>query len=77
MIESPLLDDMKVLFRQMAQHDLILEAIDERFGSVPEEIASNIRSIRDSNRLSALHRYAISCPDLEAFRSRLTAPKAI
>ena len=75
MIESPLLDDMKVLFQQLKQHDDIIAVLDERFGAVPDEFVTSIRAIRDSRRLTSLVRFAASCPDLEAFRIRLAATK--
>jgi len=67
MIESPLIQEL------MAQrsHKAILSFLEVRFKSVPAEIARNLESIVDEQKLDDLARFAAECPDLEAFRLRL------
>jgi len=40
--------------------EMILEALDERFGEVPSEISNAVTKIEDRDTLKSLHRYAIS-----------------
>ena len=67
MIESPLVQEW------MAQngHEYIVQVLETRFGAVPPEIVVALREILEDQRLQALHRLAILCPDLDAFRARL------
>jgi hypothetical protein len=43
-----------------------------RFQSVPDELKAMLKSVKDESRLKDLHRWAVICPDLGAFRDRLT-----
>lgn len=45
--------------------------VEVRFGPVPADIAGWIDACVSSTRLEALHRQALSDPDLETFRGRL------
>lgn len=67
MIESPLLQKM------MAEriHDLILDALKDRFNTVPRDVAKRLREIVDEKKLRQLNRVANKCPDLQAFRDAL------
>jgi hypothetical protein len=69
MIESPLIQEL------MAQrmHKDILRVLAARFGPVPPEIVAALQAIVDETKLDALVEWAATCPDLEAFRTRLTA----
>jgi hypothetical protein len=49
----------------------IVENLAVRFGSVPDDLQAQITAITDDARLTDLHRFAITCTDLEAFRVRL------
>lgn len=69
MIESPLIQELLAQTR----HEDILQNLDARFGSVPPELATEIRAIFDDQRLRDLHRFAALCPDLAAFRARLSS----
>ena len=73
MIESPLLDDLKVLFRQMGVQEAIVASLEDRFGSVPEDITSRVKAIRETKRLLELNRRASTCADLDDFRSQLAS----
>jgi hypothetical protein len=67
MIESPLI---KQILAENT-HERILQFLDARFGSVPLELTTRLRRIRNEKRLTDLVRYAAVCPNLEAFRTRL------
>ena len=67
MIESPLLKKM----RAETIHELILDALKERFGTVPRDVNKLLREIIDEKKLRRINRVAIKCADLEAFREAL------
>ena len=45
----------------------VLAELQERFGSVPSEVADAVNGIDSETRLRQLHRFAVTCPDLAAF----------
>jgi len=47
----------------------IVAALEERVGSVPEDLPSRLDSLEDSVELSRLHRLAVRCDTLEEFLS--------
>jgi hypothetical protein len=49
-----------------AQRD-VLAVLETRFGEVPRDLADEIRSVADEDRLADLIRKAASCGDLETF----------
>ncbi len=67
MIESPLLQ------RMMAQcsHDLIVEALKERFDTIPRDVTKHLRDIVDEKKLKRLMRLAVKCADVDSFRDAL------
>lgn len=67
MIESPLIVEM------MAQnsHEIILNVLESRLGTVPPEISLTLRGVLDRSKLTELARHAGTCPDLAAFHARL------
>jgi hypothetical protein len=67
MIESPLLQ------RMMAEraHDLIMDLLKDRFGTVPRDVTRQLRAILDEKKLRQFNRLAAKCPDLDAFREAL------
>jgi hypothetical protein len=67
MFESPLLQKM------MAEriHDLILDVLKARFGTVPRDVARHLRDVIDEKRLRHLNLLANQCSDLAAFREAL------
>ncbi len=69
MIESPLIQE---LFAEKI-HKPILRLLSARFGSVPQDIAMALQNIQDEQRLDDLVVWAGLCPDLPAFRARLSA----
>jgi hypothetical protein len=51
-----------------------LEAIlKDRFMTVPADITSALKTIDDEATLDGLMKWAVRCPDLEAFRVRLAS----
>jgi hypothetical protein len=67
MIESPLLQ--KMLAERI--HDLILDALKDRFNTVPRDVTRHLRDILDEKKLRELNRFANKCPDMQAFREAL------
>jgi hypothetical protein len=69
MIESP------VLQRFIADkfHEVILDDLKDRFGTVPRDVTKRLREILDEKKLRKLNRAANRCPDLAAFREALLA----
>ena len=57
--------------RQEGRQDDILEALELRFGTVPEGMAATLRGIHDDNRLRTLLRAAIRAASLEDFTKAL------
>jgi len=57
--------------RQEGRMEGLLEVLEVRFGPVPAGLAENLSAVSDSERLKALHRAALTCPDLESFVSVL------
>ncbi|MCC5842577.1 MAG: Rpn family recombination-promoting nuclease/putative transposase, partial [Opitutales bacterium] len=54
-----------------ARQEVVLEALELRFGHLPVDVPSIVRSVRDASRLRDLHRAAIQAASLEAFRQSL------
>ncbi len=69
MIESPLIQE---LVAERAQKAILL-VLQDRFGTVPPEIISALQPVQDEKKLDELVVWASRCPDLEAFRKRLTS----
>jgi len=69
MIESPLLQKM------MAErdHKHILEALKDRFGTVPSDVTKRLCEIVEEKKLSQFMRLANKCADMDAFRQALLA----
>jgi hypothetical protein len=71
MIESPVLIELLDDRERDTLHRAILVNLEARFGSVPPELAAQVRTIRPLERLRDLHRQAVTCPDLDSFRAAL------
>ncbi len=69
MIESPVLQEL--LAEQMQK--AIVRVLTSRFTSVPSETGAALQPIQDPDKLDQLLDWAVRCPSLEAFRSRLSA----
>jgi hypothetical protein len=67
MIESPLIQKV----RADANHELILDALKDRFGSTPRDVTKRLREIINEKELRRLNRIANKCADLDAFRAAL------
>jgi hypothetical protein len=48
-----------------------LELLEARFGAVPEGLGETVLAVSDLDILKALHKTALTCPDLESFSSNL------
>lgn len=87
MIESPLMEELKQELERKVRKDLesqmllrgktsgaqesILESLEARFGSVPNDVRDTISNIADLSRLRALLRLAATCPDLSTFAAAI------
>jgi hypothetical protein len=84
-INSPILQDIlqdpEMLVRLKGVQDLltetrrqyIVQALSVRFGDIPPEVVTTLQGVNEPERLDDLHRWAAVCPDLDAFRAKLTA----
>jgi hypothetical protein len=72
MIESPLLDELLHENAALAFQLAIQKFLAGRFGTLPLDIVTAIRSIQEKSRLEQLASWAGECADLAAFRTRLT-----
>ena len=61
-IEKGLLEDSR---------EMVLEALDERFGKVPNDVSNAVTNIEDRDKLKSLLRQAIRCVSMEEFRKSL------
>lgn len=57
--------------RLVALRDNVIEALEIRFGALPQGLREEIEAIADDAKLHHLHRAAIQCPDIEAFAREL------
>jgi hypothetical protein len=67
MIESPIIDSWRA---EGAQH-MIRKVLEARFGPIPADIAVQLKSVKDEERLGELNCAAAFCSDLEAFWAKL------
>jgi predicted transposase YdaD len=54
-----------------ASRQSVLEALELRFGSIPDGLRNSIEAIADPEKLRALHRAAIVSESLESFTASL------
>jgi hypothetical protein len=79
-IESPLIDKIvtQAVDKAVAKATIavkqgdVLTFLRSRFGPPPEDVANAVRAVQDVVRLDELVSFAALCPDLEAFRTRLS-----
>jgi hypothetical protein len=67
--DSPLVQEIVT----EARHRIILRILTARFGTVSPEIAVLLQPVQDEQKLDDLVGCAATCPDLEAFRARLSS----
>ena len=62
--------------RQKAQvntiQEMLLDALDARFGLIPHKMIDKIRTIEQSEMLKSLFKQAMRCPDLQSFKKQLS-----
>jgi len=73
MIESPVLQELKVEWTREDKRRTIVDFLVERFGPEAEEIATQLQTIADDARLKELVKLAVVCSDLPSFRKELAA----
>jgi hypothetical protein len=71
MIDSPLIRELVSENTQQTQYEAILLVLEERFGTVSDQITASLKSVHKKTELVALLRFAVKCHDLEAFQARL------
>jgi hypothetical protein len=74
MIESPVLIELLDERERDTLHRDVVENLEARFGSVSPELTAQVRTLTSLDRLRELHRLAVTCPDLNAFRAALAQP---
>jgi hypothetical protein len=74
MIESPVLQELKAEWTREARRRTIVDFVIARFGAQAEDVGSLLEIIDDEGRLKELVTFAAVCPDLEAFRRRISPP---
>jgi len=57
--------------RLQALSDSVIEALEIRFGGLPQGLREEIKAIDDEAKLHQLHRSAIQSPGIEAFAENL------
>jgi hypothetical protein len=85
MIDSPVLDEVKEILRKryLAEgaatgrietlREGVYLSLETRFGPLPEARFMMLNILMNEDRLRALHRLAITCPDLDSFVAALNA----
>ena len=58
-------------------HEMIIEALTERFGSVPKSIETGIRRIRSKKVFKSLQRDIIKCQSIDRFKEALSRLKIV
>ncbi|MDI6794947.1 MAG: hypothetical protein QME81_19115 [bacterium] len=61
--------------RKEGFREMILEALDERFGEVPFFVSEAVNRIEDRDILKFLHRCAVQCISLEEFERALNGQR--
>ncbi len=72
MIESPLIQELVQEAVARSHHKGILRLLERRFGTVPQQLIGQLRSVTGEERLVELTAEAGACPTLEAFGAFLT-----
>ncbi len=58
-------------FKDEGRQDMLLDALNIKFQSVPQEIKDKISTVRESLKLKDLHRYAILSNNISEFQDKL------
>jgi hypothetical protein len=66
-VQKEVREEVRVQARVQAIREGVLAALEARFGTVPPEQIALLNAITDETQLKALHRLAVTCPDLAAF----------
>lgn len=71
MIDSPLIRELMRETTQQSKQEDILDVLEERFGTLSDAIAARLKSVRHKEQLKDLLKFAVRCPDIQAFQARL------
>jgi hypothetical protein len=72
MIESPVLQRFAANQQHKGMLKLLTITLQDRFGTIPEDVIATLQAIKDEASLIRLDRLANRCPDFETFRAELT-----
>lgn len=75
MIESPILQKWLREGEVKTLHKAILDELEVRFGSVPDDLSATIRLVQDPDRLTTAHKVSHTCDSIDTFRHALTPPQ--
>ncbi len=74
MRESPAYEEIRHEGRVEQSRVNILIVLEVRFSTeAAEQVRADVQAVEDLTRLGRLHRLAVRCPDLDAFREGLRA----
>lgn len=72
MIESPVLQRFAANQERKGMARMISLNLEERFGTIPEDVIADLKAIQDDAILVRFNRSAYMCPDVETFRAELS-----
>lgn len=55
---------------EKGKKETLIEVLEARFGTVPDDLVEGIQKIENRNRLKSLVHLAVSCEDMETFRKK-------
>ena len=73
MIESPLIQELMAKKATQTMQNDIAAVLEERFGSVPEDVVAALSLVLGEDHLRRLIKQAARCGDLDAFRAALSS----
>jgi hypothetical protein len=73
-IESPLITELVNEVARNAMQKAVLWTLEARFGHLPKDVASPVRTVQTEEQFRELLRQAVTAPDLGAFRACLPEP---
>ena len=71
MIESPILQK----FVAGRLHEVILDILKVRFGTIPRDVRKQLRGVLDERKLRKFNVLAATCADLQEFQDKLPPTK--
>jgi hypothetical protein len=72
MIESPILQKWLREDKVKTLHQVIMDGLEAKFGSIPDDLSATIRLIQDPDKLTTAYKVLYTCSSLDAFRQTLS-----